>query len=244
MDSFYEYLLKAYIVLGKYRYWEIFESTYNAAITYLKQGPWYVEVNMFSGRTTISEFQSLQAFWPGLQVLAGDLEMAKYTYSAFETVWKKYSMLPERYLFNSNTVHPTEKYNPLRPEFAESTFFLFWVTQDPHYLQIGREIIKSLQQHTRVTKGFANIKDILTFELEDRMSSFFLAETCKYLYLLFDYPNNFLFKGNYIFNTEGHIFPVLPMTEEDEMDWNTMDANFQMCPIGGKEKEFFEIVSH
>ncbi len=44
-------------------------------------------------------------------------------------------------------------------------------------------------------------------ELEDRMNSFFLAETCKYLYLLFD-EDNFIYQGNYVFSTEGHIFPV------------------------------------
>jgi len=54
-----------------------------------------------------------------------------------------------------------------------------------------------------------------TKELEDRMHSFFLAETVKYLYLLYD-EDNWLCKGNYLFNTEGHIFPVLPLTEEQE----------------------------
>lgn len=42
--------------------------------------------------------------------------------------------------------------------------------------------------------------------LEDRMTSFFLAETCKYLFLLFDH-DNFVRQGNYVFSTEGHIFP-------------------------------------
>jgi len=40
------------------------------------------------------------------------------------------------------------------------------------------------------------------------MDSFFLSETCKYLYLLFD-PDNFITASNsYIFNTEGHPFPL------------------------------------
>lgn len=38
-------------------------------------------------------------------------------------------------------------------------------------------------------------------ELGDRMESFFLAETLKYLYLLVD-DNNFIHKGEYIFSTE------------------------------------------
>ncbi len=39
------------------------------------------------------------------------------------------------------------------------------------------------------------------------MESFFLSETLKYLYLLFD-TDNFVHRGNYVFNTEAHIFPV------------------------------------
>ena len=38
------------------------------------------------------------------------------------------------------------------------------------------------------------------------MHSFFLAETCKYLYLLY---NDTMLRGrNYVFTTEGHLFPV------------------------------------
>lgn len=66
--------------------------------------------------------------------------------------------------------------------------------------------------------SFLQVKNIITHELQDRMESFFLAETTKYLYLLFD-TDNFL-HGNaktldnsldckthsqsYIFNTEAH----------------------------------------
>ena len=67
---------------------------------------------------------------------------------------------------------------------------------------------------------FTQIKDVKTHEKEDRMESFFLAETAKYLYLLFD-EDNFIHQNNgsvnsqmspscfagsagYIFNTEAH----------------------------------------
>jgi len=39
------------------------------------------------------------------------------------------------------------------------------------------------------------------------MDSFFLSETLKYLYLLFD-EDNILNQGNYVFTTEGHYLPV------------------------------------
>lgn len=67
------------------------------------------------------------------------------------------------------------------------------------------------------------VRNVITHELEDRMESFFLAETTKYLYLLFD-ENNFIHKHDgsesprhngvpshclmgslgYVFNTEAH----------------------------------------
>lgn len=65
------------------------------------------------------------------------------------------------------------------------------------------------------------MKDVRDHKLDNRMESFFLAETIKYLYLLFD-PDNFIHNtgttfelggaqgdcilgaGGYIFNTEAH----------------------------------------
>ena len=44
---------------------------------------------------------------------------------------------------------------------------------------------------TRTPCGYATVKNVRDHSLADRMESFFLAETTKYLYLLFD-PNNFL----------------------------------------------------
>jgi len=51
---------------------------------------------------------------------------------------------------------------------------------------MGAYIMKSLNQNTRVEKGFASIKNVETGELEDRMPSFFLAETCKYVSDIFE----------------------------------------------------------
>ena len=60
------------------------------------------------------------------------------------------------------------------------------------------------------------------------MDSFFLAETCKYLYLLFD-SDHWIRRGRYVFNTEGHPFALRPgrpnMTAARVEDWvATMDT--------------------
>jgi len=46
-------------------------------------------------------------------------------------------------------------------------------------------------------------------QLEDRMDSFVLAETFKYLYLLFANPSDLVVDiENFVFTTEGHLLPL------------------------------------
>ncbi|XP_010532268.1 PREDICTED: alpha-mannosidase I MNS5 isoform X2 [Tarenaya hassleriana] len=202
VDSFYEYLFKAYLLFGKEDYWRMFHTAYLAVQKYFRHGPWYHEANMWTGKATYWQLTSLQAFWPGLQVLAGDVTAANSTHREFFHVWERFGVLPERYLLDHQMIHPTEKYYPLRPEFAESTFYLYQATKDPWYIEVGELIVKSLNLYTKVEGGFASVKDVTTMQLEDHQHSFFLAETCKYLYLLFD--DSFMAKKNYVFTTEGH----------------------------------------
>ena len=39
---------------------------------------------------------------------------------------------------------------PLRPELVESTYLLYRATRNPFYLHVGREIVDSINNHTRV----------------------------------------------------------------------------------------------
>ncbi|XP_057806300.1 alpha-mannosidase I MNS5 isoform X2 [Salvia miltiorrhiza] len=212
VDSFYEYLLKAHILFGREELWRMFQPAYTAVQKYFRHGPWYHEADMRTGRATYWQLTSLQAFWPGLQVLLGDVAAANSSHREFFYVWQKFGVLPERYLLDHQMLHPTEKYYPLRPELAESTYYLYQATKDPWYLLVGESIVDSINLHTRVEGGFASIRDVTTMELEDHQHSFFLAETCKYLYLLFD--DSFLVNQNYIFTTEGHPLPILSSWHE------------------------------
>lgn len=53
--------------------------------------------------------------------------------------------------------------------------------------------------------GFANVANVQTLELEDKMESFFLAETLKYLYLLFN-PDHEYNIGEFVFNSKIFFF--------------------------------------
>lgn len=104
-DSFYECLLKTYIVTGNPYYYEVFDVAYDAVLRYLRRGGWYIEANMYNGSPVYVQFNSLYAFWPGMQVLVGDLPFAKLSHSEFYKVWKKYKMVPERFHLYSQTAH-------------------------------------------------------------------------------------------------------------------------------------------
>ncbi|PIA31515.1 hypothetical protein AQUCO_04900074v1 [Aquilegia coerulea] len=215
IDSFYEYLLKAHLLFGDEEYLFMFQEAYKAAMRYLFNDPWYVEVNMNSAVIVWPLFNSLQAFWPGLQVLAGDINPAIRTHHAFFSVWKKYGFTPEGFNLATFTVQQGQKSYPLRPELMESTYWLYKATRDSRYLDAGRDMIASLQYGARCPCGYCHISDVESHKQEDHMESFFLAETVKYLWLLFDLavgPDNLVENGpyKYIFSTEGHLLPATP----------------------------------
>ncbi|XP_052190234.1 alpha-mannosidase I MNS4 [Diospyros lotus] len=215
IDSFYEYLLKAYLLFGDEEYLFIFQEAYEAAMRYLYTDPWYIEVNMNSAALVWPLFNSLQAFWPGLQVLAGDIDPAIRTHAAFFSVWRRYGFTPEGFNLATLSVQHGQKSYPLRPELIESTYWLYKATRSHRYLDAGRDMVASLQYGARCRCGYCHISDVEFHGQEDHMESFFLAETVKYLWLLFDLaagPDNLVENGpyKYIFTTEGHLLPATP----------------------------------
>ena len=130
----------------------------------------------------------------------------------------------------------------LRPEFVESTYFLYKATKDPYYLEAGKQVLNSLQKYARVTCGYAAVRDVRTLQHEDRMDSFVISETFKYLYLLFaEEEDLFLDVSKFVFTTEAHLLPlslarlsnstVVPVTDmfwEEEEDEEVDHA--QACP--------------
>ena len=67
--------------------------------------------------------------------------------------------------------------SPLRPEFAESTYFLYKATEDPVYLEVGKLVMRNLQEHARVKCGWAAVEDIRGHRMRhgDYMDSFVLV---------------------------------------------------------------------
>lgn len=64
-----------------------------------------------------------------MQVLAGDVDLAQEAFAAFLSLWRRFGLLPERFLMDSTggSLHPLEQCHPLRPELMESAFYLYQV---------------------------------------------------------------------------------------------------------------------
>jgi mannosidase alpha-like ER degradation enhancer 1 len=209
IDSVFEYMLKAHVLFGEDEYKDMFDQAYRALLLYVRDSSGYLyrNVHMSTGSLMSYWIDSLGAFFPGLQVLQGDLDAAIKGHLVYYNIWKRYHALPERFDFFQKTVDLA--YYPLRPEFIESTYYLYMATKDPFYLDVGEMVIQDLNNRTRVPCGFASIGDVRSGRLEDRMESFMLSETLKYLYLLFDTGNTLnKLDSNYVFTTEGHILPL------------------------------------
>jgi hypothetical protein len=57
-------------------------------------GDWYSDVDMSTGYPTRPIFDSLQAFWPGLLALNGDIDKAVRTLNSFLSVWRDNQVSP------------------------------------------------------------------------------------------------------------------------------------------------------
>jgi mannosyl-oligosaccharide alpha-1,2-mannosidase len=94
----------------------------------------------------------------------------------------------------------------LRPEFVESLFVLWRRTGNVVYQDMAWSIFTRLQEHCRVEHGYAGIRNVMRNDgggYVDDMPSYFIAETLKYLLLLFG-PDDYVSLDDFVFTTEGH----------------------------------------
>ncbi|KAG9510687.1 ER degradation-enhancing alpha-mannosidase-like protein 2 [Fragariocoptes setiger] len=227
IDSFYEYLIKGAAMFRSSELLNIFHVYLDSLKKHTMKNDWWVWVSMNSGSITMPIFQSLEAFWPGLLTLIGKTKQAQRSVYNYYHILRRYGFLPEFYdIPSGKPVEGREGY-PLRPEYAESLFYLYRATKDPQLLHIASTLIEAIEHSSRTECGYGTVKNIEDHTIEDRMESFFLAETLKYLYLLFaediDHPvwndgsHGTIFKnphtgdaciadaGGYVFNTEAHL---------------------------------------
>lgn len=111
-------------------------------------------------------------------------------------------------------VKPADRHNLLRPETVESLFYLYRFTGQQKYQDWGWDILQSFNRHAKVPDGgytsINNVRDPSNPGPRDKMESFFLGETLKYLFLLFSEDTELLSLDSYVFNTEAHPLPIWP----------------------------------
>ncbi|GAC1401886.1 MAG: hypothetical protein NVSMB68_16160 [Thermoanaerobaculia bacterium] len=205
IDSYYEYLLKCARLFDDHELMTMWQESRTAIHRYLADdsasGLWYGEADMTTGKRTATEFGALHAFLPALLALDGDLARAKRLEASSFRMWQLHHLEPEAIDFR--TMKVVHAGYPLRPEIIESAYYLFRFTHDARYLAMGELFFNALVRYCRTGDGYTTIKNVITKEKGDLMPSYFLAETLKYLYLLFATGDSFD-PRNVIFNTEAH----------------------------------------
>ncbi|XP_070706993.1 endoplasmic reticulum mannosyl-oligosaccharide 1,2-alpha-mannosidase [Pempheris klunzingeri] len=234
-DSYYEYLLKQWIQGGKTE--DDLLEDYLQAVEGVKKhlvrqsGPSRLTfVGELSHNRFNPKMDHLVCFLPGTLALGahnglpGDhmdlavelMETCHQMYKQMET-----GLSPEIVHFSLQAndgrdvvVKPADRHNLLRPETVESLFYMYRFTKDSKYRDWAWEILQSFNKYTKVSGGgytsINNVRDPINPGPRDKMESFFLGETLKYLYLLFSDDMELLSLDKYVFNTEAHPVPIWP----------------------------------
>ncbi|KAF8477566.1 glycoside hydrolase [Kalaharituber pfeilii] len=127
-------------------------------------------------------------------------------------------------------IKPRDAHNLQRPETVESLFIMWRLTKEEIYREWGWNIFKSFMEHSAVADGtgFTSLDDVTVVPSpqRDNMESFWLAETLKYLYLLFS-PDDLLPLDQIVFNTEAHPFPKFDIPElfKGKVGWERLPRN-------------------
>ncbi len=205
IDSYYEYLLKCAILFDDADCREMWRESIKAINKYnadeMRGELWYGHSDMNSGARTSSVYGALDAFFPAILALSGDLERAQRLQDSGVKMWMQHGIEPEE--FDYRKMQVVSAGYPLRPEIVESAYYLYQFTGDEKYLRMGQTFFDDFIKYCKNDVGYASLKSVVTKEKTDTMQSFLFAETFKYYYLLFAPPKTLDFK-KIVFNTEAH----------------------------------------
>lgn len=222
IDSYYEYLLKCWLLFGDRDCKRMWDTSIIAINHYLaddeKSGFWYGQANMNSGTRTTHEYGALDAFFPALLALGGDMHRAEALQQSGFQMWTLYGIEPE--VLDTSTLTVKSPGYPLRPEIIESTYYLWHLTGNPLYPSMGHEYFDSLVKWSRTPVAYTAIRNVKNMQQGDDMESFFFAETLKYLYLIYA-PGNTVDWQTHILNTEAHPlkrFSTVPLPQTSAAD--------------------------
>ena len=217
IDSYYEYLLKCWKLFDDQDCKKMWLESIDAINKYLAHEVmrpqnirggamavwrlWYGHADMNTGKRSDTTYGALDAFFPAVLAMSGDLDRAKRLQASSFKMWNQAGIEPEE--FNYMTEQIVSPGYPLRPEIVESTYYLYHYTREQEYSETGAQLWREFVKYCRTDDGYAALKSVVTKEKADSMQSFLFAETFKYFYLLFAPPRTIDF-DRVIFNTEAH----------------------------------------
>ncbi len=205
IDSYYEYLLKGFILFNDPGFGAMWKHSVNAVNSYLadeyRGNLWYGRVDMETGKLQKPWFGALDAFFPAVLALDGQMDRARALLNSCFKMWKLQGIEPE--LIDYRKMAILSPNYPLRPEIIESTYYMYYFTGNDRYRKMGSIYFKALKKYCRTSDGYTALKSVLSKEKDDKMDSYFLAETLKYLYLLFA-EHETINLSKMVFNTEAH----------------------------------------
>lgn len=221
IDSYYEYLLKSYLLFGDEELKPIWEKSLHAINTYLVEESdtsfWYKRVDMHTGqkKTNLMYVDNEEiieggivtlydAFFPAVLALAGDLERAEKYQDTWYWLWNRYGLEPMIYDFDAAIA--TYPVYDLNPEIIESAYYLYHYTGKEKYYNMVEQYWADIKKYCKTEIAFCSIEDVHTMEKKDYMPTFFFAETIKYFYLTFSMKEGNFNLDDYVFNTEAHPF--------------------------------------
>jgi hypothetical protein len=238
-DSFYEYLLKVWLQGGKKETWlrEMYDEAVDGVVSKLldtsSPSGYLFMADLSGSRNKVRKMDHLVCFMPGTLALGAyndplgldssraqrDLAVAKalmYTcrqmYHTMPTgISPEYVEFPQG---RDISVPAGAPFYILRPETAESLFILNQLTGDPVYREWAYEIWTAIERRCKTKFGYGPIRDVRSASSgnDDRMESFFLAETMKYLYLS-QVPEKLVDLSTHVFNTEAHPMKIFSADE-------------------------------
>ena len=231
-DSFYEYLLKYWIYTGKKDphllgdYVAAMDGIKKNLLQVSAEG--FTYIGELSYGYLDPKMGHLACFAGGLFALTAmhtkgflsDQERSQYATLAEEVtrtcresyVQTAVGLGPEVFYFASETgdrgstgIRSSSRGYILRPEVIESYFYLWRMTKDQKYRDWAWDAVQAIEKHCKTDNGYSGIANVYDASprKDDVQQSFFLAETLKYLYLIFS-DDDVIPLDKFVFNNEAH----------------------------------------
>ncbi|HEV2884646.1 MAG TPA: glycoside hydrolase family 47 protein [Pyrinomonadaceae bacterium] len=142
IDSYYEYLLKCWLLFDDQECRAMWVASIAAVNKHLADRfdrevkrkadweLWYGHADMNTGQRTSTTYGALDAFFPAVLALSGDVTRARELQASSFNMWNLNGIEPEE--LDYKTMKVVHAGYPLRPEIVESTYYLHHFTIHPH----------------------------------------------------------------------------------------------------------------